>query len=342
MPASYPTRKLGKTGPEVAAIGFGLMGLSGTYGQPQPDEVRFKVLDRAVEIGATFWDTADVYHDSEDFLGRWFKRTGKRNEIFLASKFAHVVNEKGEMSLRTDPEYVKEACAKSLKRLGVDTIDLYYAHRVDGRTPVELTIKAMVELKNEGKIKHLGLSEISAETLRRAHKVHPIAAVQVEYSPFAMEIEHPEIDLLRTCRELGVAVIAYSPLGRGLLTGAYRSPDDFDKDDFRRFIPRYSAENFPKNLELADTLQKIAEQKACTPGQLALAWLLSQGEDIIPIPGTSRIKNLEENMAAVNVKVTAAENEAVRKAIASADIQAERYPTQFLDYLFGNTPPLDS
>lgn len=222
--------------------------------------------------------------------------------ILFATKFANVRKSRLNFVTRSDPEYVKEACANSLRRLGIDTIDLYYCHRVDRKTPIEQTIRAMVELKRlvvsdvallrvcvliqirEGKIKYLGLSEISADTLRRAYEVHPIDAVQVEYSPFSLEIEDPQVGLLKACRELGVAVIAYSPLGRGLLTGAVRSPDDFGETDFRKFIPRYSEENFPKNLELVDTLAAIAARKKCTPGQLTLAWLMAQGDDIIPIP----------------------------------------------------------
>lgn len=192
------------------------------------------------------------------------------------------------METRSDPKYVKDSCEKSLKRLGVDCIDLYYCHRVDGKTPIEKTVEAMAELKKEGKIKYLGLSEVSSATLRRAHAVHPITAVQIEYSPFAMDIEDPQIALLKTCRELGVATIAYSPLGRGFLTGAIKSPADFEEGDFRTYSPRFSEQNFPKNLELVTHLQEIAKKKGCTPGQLSLAWLLAQGEDIFPIPYVGR------------------------------------------------------
>lgn len=222
--------------------------------------------------------------DSEDLIGKWFKRTGKRNDIFLATKFGVVYGPSGEPNIRSDAEYVKQACAKSLQRLGVDSIDLYYCHRVDRKTPIEETVQAMAELKKEGKIRALGLSEVSAATVRRAHKVHPISAIQVEYSPFALDIEHPDINLRNTCRELGIAIVAYSPLGRGFLTGQYKSPDDFEDSDFRKYAPRYSKENFPKNLELVKALERRAEAKHCTPGQLSLAWLLAQGDDIIPIP----------------------------------------------------------
>ena len=194
------------------------------------------------------------------------------------------MNDKGGYDIRSDPEYVKQACATSLKRLGADQIDLYYCHRVDGKTPIEKTVEAMVELKKEGKIKYIGLSEVSSETLRRAHAIHPISCVQMEYSPFAMDIEDPNIALLKTCRELGVATVAYSPLGRGFLTGAYKSPADFEEGDFRQYAPRYSEENFPKNLELVKYLQELASKKGCTSGQLSLSWLIAQGDDIFPIP----------------------------------------------------------
>lgn len=318
--------KLGQDGPQVPCMGFGLMGLSIAYGATESTEERLKVLDRAYELGETFWDSADIYGDSEELVGEWFKRTGKRNEIFLATKFALTLDDKGGMTIRSDPEYVKAACNKSLGRLGVDSIDLYYCHRVDGKTPVEKTVEAMAELKKEGKIKYLGLSEVSSATLRRAHAVHPITAVQIEYSPFAMDIEHPQIALLKTCRELGVATVAYSPLGRGFLTGAYKSPADFEEGDFRSYSPRFSEENFPKNLELVKHLQDIAEKKNCSAGQLSLAWLLSQGTDIFPIPGTKKIKYLEENMGALQIKLSTAENKEIREAIERVEMSGDRYP----------------
>lgn len=222
--------------------------------------------------------------DSEDLLGKWFKRTGKRSKIFLATKYGVTFDVNRKPTVRSDAEYVRQACAKSLQRLGVDYIDLYYCHRVDKKTPIEETVQAMAELKREGKIRAIGLSEVTAATVRRAHKVHPIAAIQVEYSPFALDIEHPDIDLLHTCRELGIAIVAYSPLGRGFLTGQLNSPNDFEETDFRKHAPRYSKENFPKNLELVKALETRAKTKGCTSGQLSLAWLLAQGDDIIPIP----------------------------------------------------------
>lgn len=336
MPPQLPTRKLGKNGPQVTALGFGTMGLSAFYGAPESDEKRFKILDRAYELGQTNWDSADVYQDSEDLLGKWFERTGKRDEIFLATKFAH----KADFSIDSSPEYVKQACDTSLKRLGTKWIDLYYCHRVDKKTPIEKTVQAMAELKKEGKIKYLGLSEISSDTLRRAEKIHHIDAIQIEYSPYAIDIEHPAIALLKTCRELGVAVVAYSPLGRGFATGVYRSLDDFEEGDFRRNSPRFSPENFPKNLKLADEVVKLAEKKGCTAGQLTLAWLLAQGDDIIPIPGTKKIKYVEENLGALKVKLTEAEEKEIRKLVDNAEVHGDRYPEAMQGHLFADTPAL--
>ncbi|KAL8737495.1 MAG: hypothetical protein Q9181_001625 [Wetmoreana brouardii] len=341
MSAKLPTRQLGKNGPQVAALGFGAMGLSAFYGAPAPDEERFKLLDRAYELGETFWDSADIYLDSEDLIGKWFKRTNLRSSIFLATKFAYHVKPDGTREIRTDPAHVKEACAKSLHRLGTSYIDLYYCHRVDGKTPIEHTVQAMAELKEEGKIKYLGLSEISSETLRRAEKVCHIDAVQIEYSPFTMDIEDPAIGLLDTCRELGVAVVAYSPLGRGMLTGTIKSPADFEENDFRKHAPRFSEENFPKNLQLVDKLTEVATKKGCTTGQLTLAWLMRQGEEIIPIPGTKKIKYLEENVGALEVKLSDEENREIRQAVQGAEVHGIRYPPAMAGSLFADTPPLE-
>ncbi|KAJ6517517.1 Aldo keto reductase [Mycena vitilis] len=278
------TRKIGES--TFPGVGFGLMGLSSGYGAIESDEERFKVLDAAYIAGCTFWDTADAYGDNEELIGKWFKRTGKRDDIFLCTKFGFTPS----YAINGTPEYVKTAAESSLKKLGVDHIDLYYLHRADVKTPIEHTVAAMAEFVKAGKVKHLGLSEVSADTLRRAHAVHPIAAVQVEYSPFTHDIEDPKIGLLTTARELGVKIVAYSPLGRGLLTGQYNSPDDFEDGDFR---PRYSAANFPNILKLADGLKAIgAKYNDATAGQVALAWVLAQGDDVIPIPGTTKNKAL--------------------------------------------------
>ncbi|KAJ7256198.1 Aldo/keto reductase [Mycena haematopus] len=341
---SFPTRKI--AGVSVSAIGFGAMGLAagpdgaGSYGAVGDDEERFKVLDAAYASGCTMWDTADIYRDSEDLLGKWFKRTGKRGEIFLATKFGFV-GLPGRI-MDGSPEHARKALDKSLSRLGVDYIDLYYLHRADPLVPIEHTVRAMAEFVKEGKVKYLGLSEVSASTLRRAHAVHPIAAVQVEYSAFTLDIEDPKIALLETCRELGVATIAYSPLGRGLLSGMQRSTDDFAKDDFRRLIPRYNTTNFPNILKIADGLADIGKKYGATSSQIALAWLLAQGPDIIPIPGTKKIKYLEENLAAVKVTLSPEDVSAIRQLAVDADAQqGERYPPGISELLFVETPALE-
>ncbi|KAJ9661848.1 hypothetical protein H2201_006328 [Coniosporium apollinis] len=338
-----PTHQLGKYGPEVTALGFGLMGLSAFYGKPKPDEERFAVLDKAYAIGELFWDTADVYADNEDLIGKWFSNNrGKRDNIFLATKFANKMTDDGQMVVDSTPEWCKEACAKSLKRLGVDFVDLYYCHRLDGKTPVEKTVQAMAELQKEGKIKYIGLSECSSESLRRACKVVHIDAVQVEYSPFALDIESDQIGLLKTCRELGVAIVAYSPIGRGMLSGTIRSPDDFEEGDFRKYAPRFSEENFPKNLKLVDEISALAKEKGCTPTQLTLAWLMAQGDDIFPIPGTTKVERLEENVGSLKVKLTKEEEQRIRKACEEAEVHGSRYPEAFSAALFADTPPLES
>ena len=319
-------------------MGFGLMGLSAYYGKTEGEEERLKFLDHVFDSGERFWDSADVYGDSEELVGKWFKKTGRRDDVFLATKFG-VYGASG--GVRNDVPYIHEACNKSLSRLGVESIDLYYCHRVDSKQPIETTVKAMVELKEQGKIKYLGFSEISAASLRRAYAVHPIHAVQIEYSPFTMDIEDPRIGLLSACRELGVTVVAYSPLGRGFLTGRYKSPDDFEDGDFRKNSPRFSHENFPKNLELVDKVGELAKAKGVTPGQLVLAFLLAQGEDVIPIPGTSKYKNYDENFAALDVVISDEENAEIRKAIEAAEVQGGRYPDGWESTLFADTVPLD-
>ncbi|SCO88958.1 related to pyridoxine 4-dehydrogenase [Fusarium oxysporum] len=320
-PVKLPTRKLGRNGPEVAAIGLGLMGLSIGYGKVDSDEERLKVLDRAWELGSTNWDSARAYGDSEDLLGKWFAlHPERRQDIFLATKFGidTSVGVDGKLSLTLDssPEHARKACEQSLKRLGVGTIDLYYIHRLDGKTPIERTIEELVKLKNEGKIKYLGISECSSQSLRRAYAVHPIHAVQVEYNPWTLDIEGaPGTHLLRTARELGVAIVAYSPLGRGIMTGKYTSIDAFDKNDFRRLIPRYQGDNFAKNLTLVNDFEKIAAEKGITP---------AQGDDIVPIPGTKKIKYLEENTAALNVDLSPEDLKKLRDLVDAADIKGNR------------------
>ncbi|CAK7230010.1 hypothetical protein SBRCBS47491_007442 [Sporothrix bragantina] len=348
-PVTLPTRTLGRDGPAIAAVGFGLMGLSTAYGTPGTDDERLALLDHAWEIGATNWDTADFYGDNEDLLGKWFaKHPERRADIFLASKFAlgfgirPDTNEPG-ITITSTPEYCRASCEKSLKRLGVDHIDLYYVHRVDGVTPIEKTMQELVKLRDEGKIRHIGLSAPSSTTLRRAYAVAPVAAVQVEYSVFSLEIEGPEsTDLLKTCRELGVTTFAYSPIGRGFLTGQIRSADDFGPQDLRRFVPRFQGENFGKNLVLVDTIADLAAKKSppCTSGQLALAWLLAQGEDIIPIPGTKKIPYLEENIGAVHVKLNDDEVATIRRIVDDIGVAGAKMGQGVItDY--GDTPPLE-
>ncbi|KAF2117629.1 aldo/keto reductase-like protein [Lophiotrema nucula] len=332
---SLPTAPLGKNGPEVNRLGFGLMGLSAFYGQPKPDSERLALLDEAYAMGERFWDSADIYGDNEDLIGKWFKANpDKRNDIFLATKFA------AGAKIDSSPEYAKQAIEKSLKRLGLPSVDLYYCHRLDGKTPVEKTVQAMVEMKEAGKIKYLGLSECSSASLRRAHKVHPITAVQIEYSPFALEIESKQVNLLKTCRELGVAVVAYSPLGRGMFTGTLRSPSDFEEGDFRTYAPRFSAENFPKNLKLVDELISMAKEKGVTASQLVLAWLMAQGLDVFPIPGTTKLDRLKENVGSLGVKLTEQEEKKIRELCESADVGGERYPESFMAACYADTPEL--
>ncbi|KAJ7779071.1 Aldo/keto reductase [Mycena metata] len=361
---SFPTRKIG--GVEVSAIGFGAMSLGGAYGAPGDDEERFKLLDAAYASGCTMWDTADIYMDSEEILGKWFKRTGKRDEIFLASKFGFVAVT-GDRVIDGSPEYARKALEKSLKQLNVNCIDLYHLHRADPFVPIEHTVRAMAEFVKYRRAK-LGTldSEVSAATLRRAHAVHPIAAVQVEYSPITLDIEDPKIALLETCRELGITTIAYSPLGRGLLSGLYRSPEDLDPQDFRRMIerqpsfpclvssppfffanlctsPRYNATNFPNILKIAEGLTSIGKKYGgATSSQIALAWLLAQGTDVIPIPGTKSIKYLEENLAAIKITLSDEDVAAIRQLAVEADAQqGERYPPALPQVLFVDTPAFE-
>jgi aryl-alcohol dehydrogenase-like predicted oxidoreductase len=298
------TRTLGQL--EVSAEGLGCMGMSAWYGATDEAE-SIATIHRALELGIVFLDTADIYGsrmgENEKLVGRAI--AGRRDEIVLATKFGNVFHDDGRREINGKPEYVRRAIDRSLANLGVDHVDLYYQHRVDKSVPIEETVGAMKELVETGKVKHVGLSEASAETIRRAHAVHPITALQSEYSLWTRDPETN--DVLKTVRELGIGLVAYSPLGRGFLTGRFRSPEDFEEGDFRRGHPRFSGENFQRNLELVERVQELAAQKGCTPGQLALAWVLSRGEDVVPIPGTKRRTYLEENAAAVDIELTADE-----------------------------------
>jgi len=336
-----PVRKLGRHGPAITALGYGLMGLSAFYGKPKPDSERFAILDRAYDAGELFWDSADIYGDNEDLLGKWFESNpGKRENIFLATKFANFVDEEGNRQVSSAPEYARKACEKSLARLKVKQIDLYYCHRVDKKTPIEKTVEELKKLQDEGKIRYIGLSEISSETLRRASKIVHIDAIQVEYSPFSLDIESPQIELLKTARELGTAIVAYSPIGRGMLGGQIRSPKDLEDGDFRKFSPRFSEENFPKNLVLVDRITELAKKKNVTASQLTLAWLLAQGDDVFPIPGTTNIARLEENLGALKVGISKEEEQEIRSAAEAAEPAGARYPEAMSAFLFGDTPPL--
>ncbi|MGB8475614.1 MAG: aldo/keto reductase [Candidatus Acidiferrum sp.] len=321
-------RHLGKNGPLVSALGLGCMGMSEFYG-PRDDAESIATIHRSLDLGMTFLDTADVYGygDNEILVGKAIR--GIRDKVFLATKFG-IVRDKANAALRGvngSRSYVRSCCDASLKRLGVDTIDLYYQHRVDPETPIEETVGALAELVSEGKVRFIGLSEASADNIRRAHKVHPIAALQSEYSLWTRD---PEDEILSATRELGIAFVAYSPLGRGFLTGQIKRFDDFAPDDYRRFSPRFQGENFQKNLNLVARVESIAKEKNCTPGQLALAWLLAQGEDIIPIPGTKRRKYLEENFAALNVKLSSDDLRRIEEAAPRGAASGERYPEHMM------------
>ena len=294
-------RRLGSQGLETSAIGLGCMGMSEFYGTADEGEA-ISTIHRALELGVNFLDTADAYgpFKNERLVGRAIK--GRRNEVVLATKFGNVRTEQGErLGIRGDREYVLAACDASLERLGTDHIDVYYQHRVDTQTPIEETVGAMAELVELGKVRYLGLSEAAAETIRRAHAVHPISALQTEYSLWSRDVED---EILPTIRELGIGLVAYSPLGRGFLSGRIRSVEDLEENDFRRLNPRFQGENFQKNLELVERVEELATAKNCSAAQIALAWVMAHDEDIVPIPGTTRVTNLEENVASLDIELT--------------------------------------
>jgi len=315
-------RPLGRDGPEVSAIGLGCMGMSEFYvGGSEAESIA--TIHHALDRGVTFLDTADMYGwgRNEELVGRAIE--GRRDDVFLATKFGNVRGPNGEfLGVRGDPDYVRSACEASLKRLNVETIDLYYQHRVDIEVPIEDTVGEMTRLKEEGKIRFLGLSEAAPQTIRRAHQVHPITAVQTELSLWSRDAE---AEVLPTVRELGIGYVAYSPLGRGFLTGQFESPDDFPEDDFRRNHPRFQGENFEKNIALVRAVEKMAQEKGCTTAQLALAWVLAQGKDIVPIPGTKHVRYLDDNIGALEVDLSGEDLKRLDAILPPGAAAGERY-----------------
>ena len=325
-------RQLGKKGPMVSALGLGCMGMSDFYTTGLDDKESMATLERALEMGVTMLDTADMYgpHTNEELLGRFLK--GRRNQVFLATKFGIVRDPSNPQVRGTNghPDYVRKSVEGSLKRLGTDVIDLYYQHRPDPTVPVEDTMGALSDLVREGKIRYIGLSEVPVNILERAHKVHPVTALQTEYSLWSRDVE---ADILPACERLGIGFVPYSPLGRGFLTGQIRSVDDLDLDDYRRDSPRFQGDNFAKNLQLAEKISELAQEKGVKPSQLALAWVLARGDNIVPIPGTKHRHYLEENIAALDVSLSEAEIAAIEAVFPFRVAAGDRYNAELMRFL---------
>ncbi|KAL6650519.1 hypothetical protein ACP70R_009444 [Stipagrostis hirtigluma subsp. patula] len=337
-PVAVPRMKLGSQGLEVSAHGLGCMGMSAFYGPPKPEPDMIALVRHAVAAGVTFLDTSDFYgpHTNELLLGKALQG-GVREEVELASKFGILFGEDGKPEFRGDPAYVRAACEGSLKRLGVDCIDLYYQHRIDTRVPIEVTIGELRKLVEEGKIKYVGLSEASAQTIRRAHAIHPITAVQVEWSLWSRDVEE---DIIPTCRELGIGIVAYSPLGRGFFSSGAKLIDPLSEQDIRKNMPRFQPENLEKNVQVFDRINEMAKRKGCTPPQLALAWVHHQGSDVCPIPGTTKVDNFNQNVGALSVKLTS--DDMAELEFYAAAVQGDRHSHMVYTWKNSETPPLSS
>ncbi|KAM0038272.1 putative perakine reductase [Helianthus debilis subsp. tardiflorus] len=337
--AKVPRVKLGSQGLQVSAQGLGCMGMSAFYGTPKPEPDMINLIHHAIDAGVTFLDTSDVYgpKTNEILLGKALKG-GVREKVELATKFG-VKYDGGEWAIQGDPAYVRAACEASLQRLEVDCVDLYYQHRIDTRVPIEITMGELKKLVEEGKIKYVGLSEASASTIRRAHAVHPITAIQLEWSLWSRDVEEY---IIPTCRELGIGIVAYSPLGRGFFSSGPKLLDELQDGDFRKYMPRFQPENLEHNKIVYESVNEIASKKGCTPSQLSLAWVHHQGNDVVPIPGTTKIQNLEQNIGALSVKLTPEEMTEL-ESIAAADlVKGARYGEGISTYLDSETPPLSS
>lgn len=331
--------KLGSQGLEISAQGLGCMGMSAFYGPPKPEDDMIALIHHAINTGITFLDTSDVYgpHTNELLIGKALKG-GWRDKVELATKFGLDFTD-GKREIRGDPTYVRAACEGSLRRLGIDCIDLYYQHRIDTKVPIEVTMGELKKLVEEGKIKYIGLSEASASTIRRAHAVHPITAVQLEWSLWTRDIEE---EIVPTCRELGIGIVAYSPLGRGFLSSGPKMLENLTKEDFRQFLPRFLPENVEHNKRMFERVSDIATEKGCTPAQLALAWVHHQGDDVCPIPGTTKIENLNQNIGALSVKLTPKEMAELESLAAAEIVKGDRYGGSSSTWRESETPPLSS